>query len=391
MNDSEKFVADLCNHTFLSFWSFPNPVGKKGKELCDLLVICDPYVLIFSVKHIIIKDSGDYEVDVNRWLDRAVEESRRQIFGAERFIQQSDEILLKDKKTYVKLPLESDRKIFRIAVAIGRGDKFPLIYFEEERGFIHVFDERSIGIILKELDTISDFIEYLGKIEPVIMNMQIPFLFGEEDLLAFYLVNGKTFPEKNVGIILDDSLWNGLSNNQEYIKEKQLDKNSYVWDKLIEEIYDDHINNRLLNENTREELEIALRIMAKENRYSRRILSESFLEFIGVNTKPESPARIAKSPNQDDVVYVFLLESQKHKTRKLRQGELALRCIVARSIFFDCQSVIGIATEKFDPEKGYSLDIFYLNLPNLDEAFLKDADGIKQELGYFKNFKDDNL
>jgi len=38
MTPSEKYIAHLCRISFLPFWSFPNPIGKNGKELCDLLV-----------------------------------------------------------------------------------------------------------------------------------------------------------------------------------------------------------------------------------------------------------------------------------------------------------------------------------------------------------------
>jgi len=43
MNKSEEFVSKLCEKTFLSLWCYRNPQGKdKGKELCDILVVCDP-------------------------------------------------------------------------------------------------------------------------------------------------------------------------------------------------------------------------------------------------------------------------------------------------------------------------------------------------------------
>ena len=53
MNESEKYVADICTKSFLSLWCYANPQGRSsGKELCDFLVICDPDVVIVSVKDI---------------------------------------------------------------------------------------------------------------------------------------------------------------------------------------------------------------------------------------------------------------------------------------------------------------------------------------------------
>jgi len=105
MTPTEKFVSELCKKTFLSFWSFPNPIGKKlDKELCDILVVCDPDIIIFSVNEINVKDSGDYEVDFERWEREAIQKSIDQLYGAQRIIQQKEEILLHDKITKIKLP-----------------------------------------------------------------------------------------------------------------------------------------------------------------------------------------------------------------------------------------------------------------------------------------------
>lgn len=57
-NDSEQFVYDICRKSFLSLWSYANPLGKNLKELCDTLIVCDPDIIIISVKNIQITDSG---------------------------------------------------------------------------------------------------------------------------------------------------------------------------------------------------------------------------------------------------------------------------------------------------------------------------------------------
>ena len=97
MTPSEKIVADLSRSSFLSFWSFPNPKGKKNKELCDILVVCEPDIIIFSVKDISVKRSGNYNVDYDRWKRHAIDESIGQIYGAERIIRLRDEIFLNQK------------------------------------------------------------------------------------------------------------------------------------------------------------------------------------------------------------------------------------------------------------------------------------------------------
>lgn len=62
---SERLVSSLCESSFLSLWNYPNPRGKDpGKEMCDNLIVCDPDVIVFSVKESEVKNKGDLSVDI---------------------------------------------------------------------------------------------------------------------------------------------------------------------------------------------------------------------------------------------------------------------------------------------------------------------------------------
>lgn len=203
MNLAEEFVSNVCKSTFLGLWGFPNPYGKKAKELCDFLVVSDPYIIIFSVKHVQQRNGLEEEVDEARWRSYAIDGSVKQLYGAERYIHSVDKIILKDKKTEVLLPEKSKRVLFRIAVAIGRGDKRSLTQGDFGKGIVHVMDERSFALLLTELDTIVDFVKYISAKETYIKNKVIQFS-NEENLLGYYLYNARSFPESGliVGIIL---------------------------------------------------------------------------------------------------------------------------------------------------------------------------------------------
>jgi hypothetical protein len=82
MNASEEYTLGLCHKTFLSLWSYANPRSEPGKELCDVLVVCDPDVVVFSVKDIQFRDTGDFAVNAERWSRKAVDESIHQLYGA---------------------------------------------------------------------------------------------------------------------------------------------------------------------------------------------------------------------------------------------------------------------------------------------------------------------
>jgi hypothetical protein len=60
LTTSERYLARLGEKSFLNLWSYPNtfrdqkdnPGASQGKELCDLLVVCGPHIVIFSEKTI---------------------------------------------------------------------------------------------------------------------------------------------------------------------------------------------------------------------------------------------------------------------------------------------------------------------------------------------------
>ena len=81
---SEKYLAQLCEKSFLSLWSYPNlytDEGRKngkgsGKELCDLLVVFSEHVIIFSDKDIDFKNTGNLPIDWRRWAKKSHPELR---------------------------------------------------------------------------------------------------------------------------------------------------------------------------------------------------------------------------------------------------------------------------------------------------------------------------
>ena len=44
---TEKLLSQLCENTFLKFWSYPNPYKNDRKELCDLIAVFDDHVFVF--------------------------------------------------------------------------------------------------------------------------------------------------------------------------------------------------------------------------------------------------------------------------------------------------------------------------------------------------------
>lgn len=83
---SERYLKNLCDRTFLSLWSYPGvyrdqgrPGKGDGKELCDLLVVFENHIIIFSDKDCAFRDSGDLVKDWSRWFRKSVKESADQV------------------------------------------------------------------------------------------------------------------------------------------------------------------------------------------------------------------------------------------------------------------------------------------------------------------------
>ncbi|MCK4818250.1 hypothetical protein KA005_20945, partial [bacterium] len=158
LTPSEKFVTSLCDRSFLKLWTHPNPIGKKGKELCDCLIVCGPNVVIISVKENEYKDTGD-ATGWQRWSKAAIEKSASQIWGAERWLESSNELIRHDGRI-VTLPPKKDRKYHRISVSLGGQGHVPLKWGDLGNGFVHICDEYSVGVVFGALDTITDFVDF---------------------------------------------------------------------------------------------------------------------------------------------------------------------------------------------------------------------------------------
>jgi len=376
MTPSEEFVYELANKTFLPFWSFANPIGKKDKELCDVLVICDNVVIIISVKEIKVSEGKNIDVQYERWIKKAIHASCDQIHGAERYILSSDKILLNDRKTWVDLPERSHLKIYRIAVAFGSLETFPLPTGDFGNGFVHVFDEKSTFTIFDELDTITDFIEYLEAKEKFFVGRRIQ-ASSECDFLAFYLQTNFDIGPKVDLLSLDNNLWEKYIKSKEYAKWQNEIKQSFFWDNMINHLFNYHIRNNQ-SEVKRANLELAIRMINLESRWNRIELGMILDNMRDSKVK----ARMLKPLHGKRHTYVFLKLTSKNWD--IKEKELELRSCVARVENPDTEIIIGISIGE-DLEGNSCFDILYLNIPELTNDFINHVNEVKKELGYFKN------
>lgn len=417
---TESELLRLARNSFLSLWSFPNVytdegrhgTNSDGKELCDLMVVFGDHVLLFSDKNCAFPSIDDINLAWNRWYRRAVAKSAKQLAGAESWITRFPTRVFLDakcsKSVPVQLPPAERRRVHLIAVAhgasvpaikhwdsmgpgssgspmidtqlVGRQHEnkpFALGWPLENKRFVHVFDGDTLSLILRELDTLSDFVDYLGKKQDLFEKSGCDFLItGEEELLATYLTNidpktnehrFRTFAPDHL-VFLKEGYWSKLEASARYRARDEANKISYLWDDLIEYQASHMIHGSselTMAAATTGSEEDALRVMASENRLKRRMLGES-IRFLRLksNEKLRSTRSIVDSHKRR--VYAMLalpyLPEQPHNEyREYRQYLLHVYCEGAILRFPEVDEILGIAFEHYDSDI-VSVDFLYIRL-----------------------------
>lgn len=380
-NRAETFVQELCRRSFLTLWTHPNPSGKAGKELCDALVVCDPDIIIISVKEVEIKGDPEDPVRWERWSRRAVKSSSKQLYGAERYLASQASFTTAAGKV-VQLPDTDRRNVFRLAVALGGDRKVPITPGDFGKGFIHVLDEVSTPLVLSELDTITDFVGYLTAVERLTDKTQVIVHGGEEDILAVYLAHGRSFPTDATLLLIEPDSWDSFSENPQYQRKQTANAISVLWDALIESLTAD-LEQGVLESGTDEEGERVLRVLAREDRFARRLLGTALDEFL--KKSHSIRARMTDSPS--GIRYVFL--ACPHGTiRANRIAELRARCLIARYLASRNCNVVGIATEQYVRNAGHSLDVLLFRADEWTHEDEEEARKVQDSTGFFRDTRE---
>lgn len=387
LTPSERLVTGLCHRSFLRLWTHPNPKGKKGKELCDCLIVCDRHVVVISVKDCAYRDTGD-TTGWDRWKKKAIDESMSQIAGAERWLATVDHVERGDGRI-VQLPPHDVRQYHRIAVALGANGEVPVAWGDKGKGFIHLCDERSLEAIFASLDTITDFVKFLSDTEALFAGgTRIIFSGGGiEDLLALYLGWGEKYslPGSTDGalpdlMLLENDLWTGLSSSEDF-KQRQKDwEISYAWDRLIEHYTDDLLTDGMFDFHAKEvtQDQLALIEMAKQPRHNRAQLANALLDYL---SNSNSTARVGVG--YGGTAFVFMARNSADRDFKVK--ELALRCQIVRARCPGVTKVVGIGTDRPGFSAiGYSSDIVYLDYREFTDEQRAIILKMQEDLGYFK-------
>jgi len=270
---------------------------------------------------------------------------------------------------------------------------------DPSRTFVHVLTESTVNVLLETLDTISDFVSYLDKKESLIRSKISIFVPGEEDLLAFYLmqINDKGQHDFNVSgeysvIMLEESFWNDFCNRPERIEQLRQNRISYIWDNLIERFAHHALNATQYYTNCRElsNTEIGLRFMAREPRTVRRLIAKYLIDLY-TNT-PEGTKRTKYLMPLSDIgpFYVFLSLPQPdcisyEQYREARYSLLESCCMVVKYKFPYALDIVGIASDPVRPNRGSSEDMIYLDAREWSDELDNEAAQLQKEFDILRS------
>lgn len=432
---AEKYLASLCERTFLSLWSYPSPykddgpaAGRgHGREICDLLVVCDSDVIIFSDKHVEFPTSAGPDQGWARWFRRAIYSAAKQAWGAQRWIRRNTDRVYVDRACTQRLPvaIPADSRFHLVVVAHGVsahvrrffGDSGTLMVnmvlrgpaahvapfsvgdLDPRRTFVHVLDDESLVALLRSRDTVTDLLAYLDKREKLLRGSMLVAAAGEEELLALYLTRMNARHEHDFALVpegqeppdsfhIDKGFWDSFESSPERARQQEADRVSYVWDRLIDSFGSHALKGTqyVAPPGGISETERVLRLMARETRLARRGFGALLVDMLKTTPTTHRRIRVGVPYVTGGAHYVFVLlprprDVSYEEYRRVRADYLGSCCLVARHVYPTATDIVGITTEPGIDNELRSEDLAYFDGRLWTPEHEAEAISLQQDLG----------
>lgn len=368
---AEKVVHDLAEESFFMDWCYRNPKLADGKELCDLLVVFEDVAVIWQVKDLKLQGNGRYN-------PKDVEKNLRQLAGAERrLLDEARPIILSN-------PCRGDeafdpsvlRRVYLVSALTGPSEDYFSFLEDVKNGTAHVFDGEFLDIVLRELNTIQDFVDYLeAKEQFLAADRGLIISGGEQELLATYLLRERSFEDfaDATMVIIEEGAWDEFQRRPEYYAKQEADEISFAWDELIENAHASGDPN----------YERVAREMARPNRFRRRCLAKAFYDAHVLAHENQAQNVVRRVIPAEGITYCFLFVEDAIPPEE-RRAALEALCFVARGTIKENPVVLGIATEqRFAP--ACSHDFCLLEMPTWTTELEERMKLIQAETGLLMN------
>jgi hypothetical protein len=434
-SETEKFLAGLCDRTFLKLWSYPNLYKADGKELCDILVIFQNHVFLFFDRESkkFENPEKDIQLQWERWKKEVIDKQIATAEGAKRYIHLNKDKIYLDQNARIPLPIPITENMIIHKIIVAHGAKEACKNFSESNisgslaiGYssdgvsqcpaffvdlkkvdpVHIFDSHNLEIILTELDTVYDFTAYITEKEAAIKKFDFIFYCGEEDLLGHYFRN---YDERNNkysigvndsnsnGIFIPEGEWESFIRLKQYKLRKQLNEQFRFWDELIQTTCQNAFDGTVKGNGNIFTGQSALYEMAMEPRFMRRSLSHAMITSI--KNFPEDIPGLARNVSfmpsfYKEKGYVFLqvkhpnIRDYENDYRPKRQAMLEIACAAAKNKFPHLSKIIGIGIDAPKFSLRNAEDFILLNCEEWSE---EDKQYYEQKNQGFKFFQTDKM
>lgn len=279
ITSSEQILGRFARRSFLSLWSHSNVHRAPAKELCDLLVVFDDHVVIFSDKTCRFPDKP-LDLAWSRWQRNTIDKSIDQLFGAERWIREQPDRLFLDTSCTRPLPFSLPRspRVHLVCIANGATDRCraelggsgSLVQVSADKAASGPFIVNVVrnGRLIHLLD------EFTAPIAPIVFGELntapgLPRIPGQEtgDERAFF----------------SENFWDYVSTEEAYIRLQHLKAGSVAFDEWLGQTANLALSGEMYsgNEDGVTGHEERLRLLAKTSRSERHALIMAALSIFG--------------------------------------------------------------------------------------------------------------
>lgn len=190
----EQLIENFFDKNFSNIYSFTSPKTKDNAEVADVLIWLNRKLFLIEVK----TRSDEGTACIESWGHSKIKQAHGQIIKNFNRIKNDEQIFLKNDYYHTKLDNEGLVTVIGLIVLVSEEELkiepskyLPQIYNAEIA--IHVITWKDLELIIKEIDTVPDFIYYLQdrfdylKIAKIATEQEL-------DLLGYYKAKSNKFP-----------------------------------------------------------------------------------------------------------------------------------------------------------------------------------------------------
>lgn len=402
--EGERFIEELCKLPFGRDFLFANPKYKKGqneREVCDLLLLLDNYVVVVQIKT--AEPASKSEWDEQRWADwrnKKIDESLKQLRGGLRaMLDGRASAVENDRQGRVEIDPKKLTHLFGIVIVdgptLGHWGAHPVVEVAGRSVPVLLTSHQHMIEIVTELSTPMDLIDYLGAHARFFEHNE---LLGanELDLLAGYKAQHETLDmglDEGQTMHVHPGSWDRYTSSVKRQQRARLDRNSSIVDAMIDKLGSIRIAEPAFVQEMREregkpepdkaDKQRAINELARLDRMARRHIGDKIMEKTRLCLETGRNRRFAFQSRREHGTWHVFVVSQASRPERLRYVDVACQCLLlAKGV----GNVFGYGLPPVHPGIEFSMDAVWWNVDPQKYAEHMGNDLVQQAGRYFTDF-----